>query len=661
MAIVTTVRRLLVGCCAVAVAVAAACGGGQAARVQRAVTGDIAIVGATVIPMDREGVLADHTVLVRGDRIVAVAPAGTIDTGGATVIDARGKWLLPGLADMHVHIWNEDDLDLFVLNGVTTVRNLFGAPKYLVWRDAIARGELAGPTLFTAGPIIDGDPPTWPGSAVVTTAEAARAEVAKEKAAGYDWIKVYNSLPAEAYRAVIEEAKRQNIPVAGHVPRAVGIDGVLASGQRSIEHLDGYIPFFGELPKQPLIAPTVKAGVWNCPTLVVTERFARLDHPDQVAASTRGMDLVSPEVLAFWDPKQDFRLKSWTPERFEELRKRNQRRDQLVRELAKAGAKLVLGTDTGNPFVVPGFAVVDELALLVKAGLTPWQALRTATVAAAELAGTPGRFGAIAPGARADLIVVGRDPLADVTGVADPEIVVVRGKVKRRDELLAAAKQRTEPAQGADPFAKLPALEAEGERVVAARYEAVMFDQVIGVERVVLSRGDGKVPVVRGQAVYTRPMAMQMTYRSTRDRLELTSDTIKPDRVVIERRGAKVVAQHGTQPAVERAAAADAVITPQAIVEQLWYAAALADLKVGGKRKMTAVGVNVERDVALDPTDYVFERKPDANGRRVYSFSGKAGSLDVTGSMTVDPDGAPAEVFITIKFGTFVLRRVPEK
>src|SRR5690606_10845126 len=131
--------------------------------VHRAAAGDVAIVGATVVPMDREGTLAGHTVLVRGDRIVAVAPAAQIDTRGAVVVDARDRWVLPGLADMHVHLWGKRDLALLLLNGVTSVRDLFGSAEQLRWKEAIAKGSLDGPTIYASGPIFDGDPPTWPG------------------------------------------------------------------------------------------------------------------------------------------------------------------------------------------------------------------------------------------------------------------------------------------------------------------------------------------------------------------------------------------------------------------------------------------------------------------------------------------------------------------
>lgn len=620
---------------------------------QRARKGDLAIVGATVLPMDRAGTLAGYTVLVRGERIVAVLPAAQLDARAATILDAKGKWVLPGLADMHVHLWDENAFALLLLNGVTTVRNLFGSPDHLRWRGAIARGELAGPTLITAGPIIDGDPPVWPGSAVVTTPRAARAEVAAQQAAGYDWLKVYNGLSLEVYDAVLDEAKRRRMPVAGHVPKAVGLARAIASGQRSIEHLDGYVPFFGEPPADPLLGPTVKSGLWNCPTLVVTERFGRLDNLAKLA-DTRGLEFVSPVTLSMWDPKNDFRLRTFTPEKYEAVRTKNRLRAQRLLELQRAKARIVLGTDTGNPYVIPGFAVADELALMVGAGLTPWEALRTATAAASELQGSPGSFGVIRAGARADLIVIDRDPLADIARVADPSTVVVRGVPHARAELLAAARK---PAPPADPFAKLPALEPEGVPVVAARYEVLMFDQVIGGERAVLGRAGGKGFVVKGQAVYTAPQATQIEYRSTHDALELTTASLDPAQVAVSRKDQKIVAVQGTLPPLELAAAADAVIAPQTIAEFFWYAAALEGLPVGEARTLGAVEVITDGRLALHPGRFTFTRAADLEGRRVYAITGKHGDLDLAGRLTVDADGAPHEVTVTLKYGSFLTRR----
>jgi uncharacterized protein YciI len=151
--------------------------------------GDIAITDVSVVPMTSDGVLAHHTVVIRGDRIVAVAPDARVAlAAGATVIAGTGRWLMPGLADMHVHTWRDEDLTMFLAAGVTTIRNMWGTEQHLAWRSQIARGERLGPTIVTAGPLIDGDPPDWPGSVVLQRAEDADAIVAAQQAAGYDFL-----------------------------------------------------------------------------------------------------------------------------------------------------------------------------------------------------------------------------------------------------------------------------------------------------------------------------------------------------------------------------------------------------------------------------------------------------------------------------------------
>ncbi|MCB9559958.1 MAG: amidohydrolase family protein [Kofleriaceae bacterium] len=615
----------------------------------RAVAGDVAIVGATVVPMDRDGALpGTPTVLIHDGSIAAIAPAADVDTAAATVVDGHGKWLVPGLADMHVHLWGEGDLGLLLLEGVTTVRDMFGSPRQLDWRARIAAGSLAGPTLITAGPIFDGDPPTWPGSAVVTTPAAARAEVDAQADAGYDWIKVYDGLSAEVYAAIVDEARARHLPVGGHVPRAVGLAGVLAAGQRSIEHLTGYVPFSGDRHVGPDdVAATVAAGVWNVPTLVVTDHLAHLDDPASLAG-TRGLEHVSSFVRNAWEPRNDFRLQAWTAETFAAARAGNVVRRQLVADLAKAGAHLALGTDTGNPYVIPGFAVHDELALLVDAGLTPAQALHAATAAAAELQGTPAAFGVIAAGARADLLLVDHDPLVDVGALAAPPVVIVRGVVHARADLLAAVEAAEHPV---DRYAGLPALEVEGTKVVEARYDVSFRDQVIGGERARLSTAPDGARIVRGQAVFELPQRVVLTYRAAPDTLDVTVGDAPT--IHVTRRGAEVVTG---DLAVD--VGADAVIAPQAVAEFFAYAPRLADLEIGASRPLVAAEVVTDGGLRLTPGRFTFTRQPDADGRRVYGIAGTHGELDLTGTFSVDPDGAPHQVSLTVRFGTFVTTRV---
>lgn len=234
--------------------------------------GDLAIVHVAVVDVIGGQLLPDHTVVVRGSEIVAVGEAARVSVpDGVQTIDGAGLYLMPGLADMHAHSWLDSDLTLFVAAGVTTVRNMFGAPTHLDWRARTAAGELLGPTLLTAGPITDGDPPIWPGSTVATTAADGERAVMEQKAAGYDFIKVYSRLSLEAYDAIAAAATREQFVFAGHVPSTVPLAHALASGQKSIEHMTGY------LAAVQRDGATVPAGASYTETIGVVAAGARAD------------------------------------------------------------------------------------------------------------------------------------------------------------------------------------------------------------------------------------------------------------------------------------------------------------------------------------------------------------------------------------------------
>lgn len=251
----------------------------------------LAITNVALIAMiDDTIALPDRTIVVSGDRISAVGPSATVAVPrAARVIDGRGKYLIPGLSDMHVHLEyfdKPDILDLFIANGVTTVRNMDGRPYLLDWKKQTAAGVVTGPRIYTAGPLLDGNPPVRPDNTVVETATAARAAVEVQAAANYDFVKVYSGLSADAFAAIVATAREKRLSVAGHVPRAVGLDAVLASGLRSIEHLADYsraveakndVPVWSKrylsMPVDPeritsLARRVANAGVWSVPTLI---------------------------------------------------------------------------------------------------------------------------------------------------------------------------------------------------------------------------------------------------------------------------------------------------------------------------------------------------------------------------------------------------------
>jgi imidazolonepropionase-like amidohydrolase len=368
---------------------------------------------------------------------------------------------MPGLADMHAHTWEEEDFPLLLANGVTTIRNMFGGPTHLKWKARIAAGELpASPTIYTAGPIIDGSPPIWPG-AIVESPDDARRTVAKQQAEGYDFLKVYSRLSQVAFNAVMQEGKARGLSVAGHVPDAVGLVAALHSGMKSIEHLSGYEILarkeirsgeeaswarLDESRFESIAQETAKSGTWNCPTLVLFQHRVAPGEPDQIRKlSIRPeMRFVSPQIVRSWYPENNF-LKSSTPARAASSREKGDvMRKKLVRALHNAGARLLLGTDYGNPFVVPGFSLQQELYNFVDAGLSPFEAIRAGTSGAAEFMDGASEWGTVAAGRRADLILLEENPLQDVSTISNPVGVMLRGTWHSRSELRSALDELAE-------------------------------------------------------------------------------------------------------------------------------------------------------------------------------------------------------------------------
>jgi imidazolonepropionase-like amidohydrolase len=383
----------------------------------------IAVTDVTVLPMTGGAELAHANVVIRGEHVERVDTAPP--PPGARVIDGHGKFLMPGLADMHVHLpaqvpdaQVERVALLSLLHGVTTLRGMQGAPDHLRYRASVTRDGLPSPELFLAGPPLS----------EALTPEQARARVREQKAAGYDLIKILGGLDRAAYDAVMDEARTVGIRVVGHVPAEIGIDAALAGGQVTIEHLMGY----GDAAKSGpealalLAARTRDAHVWNCPTL---DYFDTSTEPDLAKLEAReGLAFASESDRASWAERK-------TPEPGASAVMDRLRREVLA--LQQAGAGLLVGSDSPGAFIVPGFGYIEELRELARAGLTPAQVLRAATRSAAESLGRDARDGTVQAGAIADLILVDRDPLESVENVGQPQVVLVRGRAWTRPELEA--------------------------------------------------------------------------------------------------------------------------------------------------------------------------------------------------------------------------------
>jgi hypothetical protein len=413
----------------------------------------IAFVGVDVLTMlADEPALVDRTVVVHDGRILDVASAEVPLPDTVTVIDGAGRTLMPGLIDAHVHVWYEGELTLLLANGVTSARNLFGDPLQRGWRDEIEAGRRLGPRLVVSGPIVDGIPPLWPTSDLVATPEDADPVVQAQVEDGYDLIKVYNRLRGDVYQAILESASARGIPVAGHVPWQVGWDAVVDGSQVTIEHFDGLIDRVGGTGRSTFlydVAGMTEAmdarddealrqagervaadGVFVVPTLVVIDGF---QSPEDAAADRADplMQYVHPDVAWSWattPPLDEATVAMLDRYALEVL--------DYTAAFHDAGARVVLGTDANNAYVLPGFSVHRELELLVRAGLTPGEALIAGTATAAAAIGLDD-VGTIEVGKRADLLLLGADPREDVAHAADRVGVMVAGQWHEEAELQA--------------------------------------------------------------------------------------------------------------------------------------------------------------------------------------------------------------------------------
>lgn len=414
----------------------------------------IAFVGVNVIPMTPEdSILSDRTVIVRDGHIAVIGPAAAGVPSNALRIDGRGRYLTPGLVDAHVHLEYFDEpsvLGLFVANGITSVRNMDGRPYLLEWKRRTASSELLGPTIYTAGPILDGDPPARDDHTVVRDPTAARVAVARQDSAGYDFVKVYRNLAPDAYRAILEAARDRGLAVAGHVPTRVSLRDVLTSTHWSIEHLSDFdelieaetSPVRGRYhwSKQYLAMPVDSAliseaatgaaasGVWIVPTVIQADRA--LAPLDSVRAWLAVPEIahIPADAREFWSSigeRNAARVDSVSGDIY---RTGRANRRALLRAFRVAGAKIAAGTDTPNPFVVPGFSLHDELAVFTEAGFTPIEAMAAATRRASQLLRASDSVGTVELGKRADLLLLSCDPRVNLNCLHQPLGVLLRGR-----------------------------------------------------------------------------------------------------------------------------------------------------------------------------------------------------------------------------------------
>ncbi len=398
----------------------------------------------------RDGSISeDMQIFIQDGSIVAIEKQ-LREVENVRIIDGKGKYVLPGLAEMHAHIpspqWGRDRTDetlfLYLSNGVTTIRGMLGHPEHLKLRAQAESNEILSPRIFTSSPSVN-------GNSVQTIAEAQR-KITQFKNDGYDFLKIHPGLTLEVFNEIVNTANKVGIKYSGHVPVDVGVRRAIESGYASIDHIDGYLEglvpasanvspdqngFFGynfthladTALADNLVALTKKNKVWIVPTQSLFGRWFSPVPPEKIAENAEEFIYMPKSTVQQWinSKKNLINSPEYTVEKYVLF---TDIRYQLIRKLHKNGYGLLLGSDAPQVFNVPGFSIHHELRGIVDAGLTPLEAIQTGTINPAIFFDMEGKFGEIKVGASADLILLEENPLLDINNLKNPVGVMVRGR-----------------------------------------------------------------------------------------------------------------------------------------------------------------------------------------------------------------------------------------
>jgi hypothetical protein len=438
------------------------------------------IKNVNVVDVEKGTLIKNVHVLLK-DSVITQIITGKPDLKKAnSVLEGGNRYLIPGLWDMHTHIWNDGTMfPLLIANGVTGVRDMGERSLAMMrnWSRDIAAGKKSGPVIVAAGPIVDGERPLWNGSATARNAAEGRRIVDSLKNILHtDFVKVYSYLSRDAYFGIADEARKQNFPFAGHVPQVVTVLEAAQAGQKSQEHLYGFIDaasdsanqFMEEIQKKPTesllnIRPEKKRSLfrtfnleklqqvlqqmkkydtWICPTMIANYSIAYMN--DSNMRKDPRIQYMPLFLTNRWNPATDFRFESWTAETYSLLRQEFDLKLKVLRAIHEAGIPILAGSDLANPFIYPGFSLHDELQWMVKGGLTPAAALQTATILPARYLGWQARYGSVAADKIADLVLLDANPLIDIRNTQKIHTVIIHGKVFNKtviNSLLERAKE----------------------------------------------------------------------------------------------------------------------------------------------------------------------------------------------------------------------------
>lgn len=412
---------------------------------------EIAFINVNVLPMTGEQqVLMNQTVIVKNGKINQIGAANSIKPSKkALKINAKGKYLMPGLAEMHAHIpvaQNGDDanvretLFLYLAGGVTTIRGMLGNPYHLTLREQLAKQEVLGPRMYTSSPSLNGN--------TVKTPEEARAKVTQYQKEGYDFLKIHPGIELPVFEELVKTAREVGITFSGHVPIAVGVRRAIDFGYASIDHMDGYVE--GLVPVSAKVDPnagglfglnftdkldvtiipdlvtkTKAAGIWIVPTQALMERLASPLSSDQIMKDPE-MAYMSPSVRFQWrGAKNQMVGADFNPETAKQFLAVRQ---QILKSLYDANINLLLGSDAPQVFNVPGFSIRHETKAMADAGIPNYEILKSGTVNPARFFKQEGEFGVIKTGAAAEFILLNANPLDDISNVKMLDGVLVQGR-----------------------------------------------------------------------------------------------------------------------------------------------------------------------------------------------------------------------------------------
>jgi imidazolonepropionase-like amidohydrolase len=422
-----------------------------------------------IIPMPGPRILQGYDVVIEGARIkrIFLSRKQKNDKFAGRVINGKGKFLIPGLFDMHAHLHSQTFLPLFLQYGITAIRETGSYKKEIFsLRDKVNSGKVLGPRMYICGPILEGDPPLWKGFRVVRNKKEGRVAVRELKRQGVDFIKVYDTLKPEVYGAILEEAHKQGLKVTGHLPRSISIIKAIKMGQDGFEHMSSIRRYISKtisvnanLKNYPgwrkfidvkinrtklkkLGSVLERSNIFLCPTLVLNSKMSQLADYPKLKQSKEARLLPKYYREIHWNPKHpksstNIRGRSYLY--FNNLGFSHNRIRHILPFLQKRST-ILAGSDTPNPFVVPGVSLAEELELLVNSGLKPYQALEAATYNAALSLDALSDFGTIEEGKTANFVFLQKNPLQKISGIRSVEGVIVNGTYFSRKDLRKKAK-----------------------------------------------------------------------------------------------------------------------------------------------------------------------------------------------------------------------------